>query len=122
MQPTTPAFLTPDAMIKKKVDRKPPRMLLLTPVEWMRWQRGWMDAKLEPCLTQLLGQTDNAIVMRNKFSLLGRLESAIDRVVEFDFACWCIYLLHPGQAIGSFLHRENFARILFDVAVTFPKL
>jgi hypothetical protein len=82
--------------------------------------------RLEPCLVKLFGQSnDDAITMAKGFILKKINEQlAIDRYTLVEIAAWCLgclYLLHPGQAIGSFLHREHLPRVLFDVAVALPQ-
>lgn len=77
---------------------------------------------LEPRLIELLNQTHNAIEMRKDLALATEATLAVDLKIEINFATRCLYLLHPGQAIRSILHRKHFLRILLHAAIAFPEL
>jgi hypothetical protein len=75
-------------------------------------------------LVKLLGQGWDTVGMLDNVALSKKAErSAIDLFkIDLNLAPWCLYLLHPGQAVGGLFYWKNFLRVLFHRAISFPQL
>jgi hypothetical protein len=76
----------------------------------------------EARLVELFRQAHDTAEMLENLALCKQAQrSAIDLFkIDLDLAPRCLYLLHPGQAVGGLLQRKYFLRVLFHGAIALP--